>query len=476
MRCVEIPIEEVKFHPTSFCDRDGRVFWWKGELYRGITETYADLCKKLFEDGIAQKLIEKKFLVETELTNLTLNGYELVLKHQRVPFVSYANEWCPEMLRDAGLFVTDMMLELGDDGLLLDVNTWDMLFNQCHPVYVDFCSIIAADSSDENFLKLIRDDFRSYFTYPLQLMARGYGNLARWLLSDYEHYVIQAEFAALMGHRIYNFTKSNGPLSLLATIRRRIRQSFRPLSRQGVGFLESGMSKLVSNDSLKSDDLARQLRQELVSIALPPARVRRTGDDNCYPPLIPSENWTPQHRIVHKVLSDLCPATVLDLGSGQGWYSQLAASLGSNVVAIDVDDRRIAFCYQEARKKNLPILPLVMDIRYPSPGHGTCNQVIAPALQRLPCEMVLALSLVHLLVFDQHLTFEQTCQTFAAFSKKWLLVEFAVREDREVRQRWTNWHSWYTLENFLDVLKKKFRRVNTIPSHPASRVLLLCEK
>jgi hypothetical protein len=154
----------------------------------------------------------------------------------------------------------------------------------------------------------------------------------------------------------------------------------------------------------------------------------------------------------------------------------LAASLGSNVVAIDVDDRRIAFCYQEARKKNLPILPLVMDIRYPSPGHGTCNQVIAPALQRLPCEMVLALSLVHLLVFDQHLTFEQICQTFAAFSKKWLLVEFAAREDQELRQRWTKWHSWYTLENFLDVLEKQFCRVSTIPYDSASRLLLLCEK
>jgi hypothetical protein len=476
MRGVEIPVEEVEFHPTSFCDRDGRVFWWKGELYRGITETYASLCKKLFEDGIAQKLIEKKFLVETELTNLTLNGYELVLKHRRVPFVSYANEWCPEMLRDAGLFITDMMLELGGDGLLLDVDTWDMLFDKCQPVYVDFCSIMASDSYDENLLNLIRDDFRSYFIYPLQLMAQGYGNLARWLLSDYEHKVIHAEFAALMGHPIYNFTENHGPLSSLSIIRRRIRQSVRPLFRKGVGFIESGMSKLISNVSLKSDDLARQLRQELVSIALPSARAKRTGDDNCYPSLTSSDDWTPKHRIVHKVLSDLCPATVLDMGSGQGWYSQLAASLGSNVVAIDVDDRRIAFCYQEARKKNLPILPLVMDIRYPSPGHGTCNQVIAPALQRLPCEIVLALSLVHLLVFDQHLTFEQTCQTFAAFSKKWLLVEFAAGEDREVRQRWTNWYSWYTFENFLDVLKKQFRRVSTIPSHPASRVLLLCEK
>ena len=46
MRHVEIPFEEIHFHPTSFCDTDGRVFWWKGELYRGITENYANFCKK----------------------------------------------------------------------------------------------------------------------------------------------------------------------------------------------------------------------------------------------------------------------------------------------------------------------------------------------------------------------------------------------------------------------------------------------
>jgi SAM-dependent methyltransferase len=233
---------------------------------------------------------------------------------------------------------------------------------------------------------------------------------------------------------------------------------------------------LVSNVNLKREDLVRQLRHELVSIALPPGPAKLIGDENCFPPLTPAENWTPKHRSVHKVLTDLCPATVLDLGSGQGWYSHLAASLGSSVVAVDVDDRRVAYCYQEARKKDLSILPLVMDIRYPSPGHGICNQVIAPALQRLACEMVLALSVVHLLVFDQNLTFEQTCQTFAAFATKWLLVEFAFRKDWEVRQRWSDWYPWYTLENFIDVLKKQFRSVNPIPSHPASRVLLLCEK
>ena len=65
--------------------------------------------------------------------------------------------------------------------------------------------------------------------------------------------------------------------------------------------------------------------------------------------LTPSDKWTTKHRSVHKVLSDLCPATVLDIGTGSGWFSKLAASLGSSVVALDVDVRCISNCYQEAR-------------------------------------------------------------------------------------------------------------------------------
>ena len=458
MRQVEIPLEEVQFHPTSFCDADGRVFWWKGELYRGITENYANFCKKLFEEGVVQRLVDKKFLVDTELTNLTLKGYVLVLKHRRIPFVSYANEWCPEMLRDTGLLITDLMMELAADGLTIDADTWDMLFDQYQPVYVDFCSIMPANSHDEKWLRLFRDDFRSYFIYPLQLMAQGYGNLARWLLADYPHEAIHAEFAAFFGHRIYDFTAKHSFKSSLLIGSRRIIRPVRQVAHRGVKLIRSIRNNSQSNAAFSGYDLAQKLRQELESIMLPSAHTAPAEGEDSDPSLTASDEWTARHRSVHKVLSDLHPATVLDIGTGSGWFSKLAALLGSRVVALDDDVRCISNCYREARGQKLPILPLVMNISCPSPGHGICNQVIAPALQRLPCDMVLALSLVHLLVFEQYLNFEQISQTLAAFSKRWLLVEFPHRDGHEFKGRWSDRYPWYTFENFLDALGKWFRR------------------
>jgi hypothetical protein len=167
---------------------------------------------------------------------------------------------------------------------------------------------------------------------------------------------------------------------------------------------------------------------------------------------------------------------VLDIGSNRGWYSQLAALGGSQVVAFDVEETCITQLYCDAKENNLPILPLVMDLRNPSPAYGLCNQWFAPAIERLKCDMVFALALVHHLVFREHFNFEQIVDALSVFSKRWLLVEFIPSDDRYVREWWSEAFSWYTLDNFIDMLKKRFHNVRILPSYPKPRVLLLCEK
>jgi len=90
--------------------------------------------------------------------------------------------------------------------------------------------------------------------------------------------------------------------------------------------------------------------------------------------------------------------------------------------------------------------------------------------------MVLALGLVHLLVFKYYVPFEQIVETLATFARRWLLVEFISREDGEVRNLWWDWLSWYTLDQFQAVLGRYFNNITILPSHPQRRILLLCEK
>src|SRR5919198_1873929 len=137
-----IPHDEVKFHPHSFADADGRLFWWQGELYRGLGAEWATLFRRLLQQGIIQRLIDKGLLVETEPTALTMDGYEMVVRHRLLPFVSYPEEWCPAMLKDAALALTELLTELAKVGLTLkDSHPWNVLFDQGRPVYVDLTSI-----------------------------------------------------------------------------------------------------------------------------------------------------------------------------------------------------------------------------------------------------------------------------------------------------------------------------------------------
>jgi hypothetical protein len=470
----EIPFEEVTFHPMSF-DSRGRLFQWKGDLYRGIVKEHAPFYKGLLENGVAQKLIDKRLLIETELTDLTLRGYALVLKHRRVPFVSYANEWCAEMLRDAARLNADLTLELVSMGLrLTDAATWNILFDGCRPVMVDFSSIVAADYESDKDWRIYEEDFYSYFINPLRLMTQGYGHLARWLLADCEHDVIQREFAQLLGYRSAAFPHLSK--KLLPMIENRIPEPVRPLARNGFRMMKAGFSRLNSFRHRGECDLVQQLRHELENIPLASDSAAQADGKEDDDRLSPGEQRSEEQLVADRVLSDLSPSTILDIGANQGWYWRRAALLGRQVVVLDAYESGISECYRQARKKNLPILPLVIDIRYPSPGQGTAYRILTPALDRLRCDVVLAFSLVHLLVFDYRLTFELVCETLGTLTKKWLLVEFLAPEHRKVRAKRLDRYPWYSSQGFIDNLQKWFVTVRQIPSATQHQVFLLCQK
>jgi SAM-dependent methyltransferase len=466
----EININEIDYHRTSFCDQAGRVFWWQGELYRGITTAHATFYQRLFANGTIGRLAARQLMVDTELTDLTVADYSLVLKHQRLPFVSYANEWSPTMLRDAALLVTDLMLELAKEGLTLsDASTFDILFEGPRPLYVDVGTIIDADYDGDRTWHYFRQDFHSYFLEPLRLMAQGQGRLARWLLAEYDHDVME-EFIALQETRSASSRFGKMPNRLLAKLRNRIPQGLQRIAPTWGRFLRLGLSRLSSNGDqyLFGLDMVRRMRQEVEAIEITPA-----DSDSSF---VSTAAASAKADVVHSLLSRLRPATVLDIGCGAGRFAAVAAALGSQVVALDADERCVDACRQRALKEHLPILALVMNLRNPSPSQGICNTVLSSAFERLACEFGLALDLVHLLVLQQQLTFAQLADTFASFSKQWLLVEFVHSEDDEIRQAKLSAPEWYTLTNFAAELRRCFQSIEIVPCDLAARTLLLCKK
>ncbi len=471
-REVVIAPDEVTFHPASFADPNGRLFWWRGGLYRGISEEAAPLYWRLFSDGVVRRLVSQGLLIDTEVTPYRIGAFPLVLRHRTVPYVSYAYEWCAQMLRDAAAVVLDLQRELADRGLTLqDAHVWNVVFDGCKPVWVDFGSIVSSPGGRW----VARDEFRQFFLNPLHLMALGHGRIARLLLQDPSRGVGDEDIDAFTG----SWWGETVARRAVDRLRKRAGDvtpgPIRDVGRRTLRALRGGYQRASGRLTSPTSD-AEGLRRSLELIRQPEFDSEWAGYyDDVFPSLFPSPEWTAKHHAINDILSSTRPTSLLDVGCNRGWFAQLGARLGVRVVALDTDEASLTRLYLDCRDKGFPILPLLMDFKNPSPGLGLDNGWLPAATVRLRCDMVLALALVHHLVFAQCLNFEQIVNALKRFSLRWLVVEFITPEDRYVKEWWTPRFSWYTLDNFLAALNQQFRVLKVQPSHPSGRLLVFCE-
>jgi SAM-dependent methyltransferase len=451
---MKLDSREIVFHPLSVgTDGYSRVFWWEGELYRAIKSEQVPFYIHLLSDGIRDALSRRNLIIETEATELKLDGYALVLKHRTVPFVSYCYEWCGEMLKAAALSVLELQKELLNHGLaLVDLHPWNVLFAGTTPLWVDLGSILPARSSDP---ERAYEEFSSYYTRPLRIMAAGHEHVAHCLFRDPYHGVAQYEAEAFTGSdlaKIIRTTKKGAK----SAARRVIPSTIRPYVRRAAQCLLH-----PARDPISSIEIAvRKVETDIEKINLVQRLTKWSGyyDIKGFLDFASTTDWTEKHHSIRKILSAKWPKSVLDIGSNSGWYSQLAARNGAQVVGLDVDEPAVTKLFLDAARDKLCILPLVSHFHSLNPAMA--GPGVAPA-ERLRCDMVLALALVHNLVISLDLPFETIIRDIAALTGKWLVIEYVGPEDiymrEEIRDHW--YYSCYTFANFLAVLRKEFRKI-----------------
>lgn len=456
----------LDFHPLSWTDPIGRLFRRDGKLYRGIRPARAALYRDLLARGIIQDLVDKRLLIDTRAVDWSTPEFPLVLEHRALPVVSYPSEWSAAQLKDTALLILDLEAALRPHDLTLhDANPWNVLFDATQPLFVDFCCIAPLDDART---WPGRRELLEFYLNPLLLMEQGLPRVARRMLFDPWVGVTDGDLVRLGLQRpiwkaaVKNLIKQVAPAALHPAIK-------------------SAARTVAPGDPFK--DIA-VLRDRIGGLQAVQARTDWSdyyGDS--FPDFAPSANWTAKHRAIHKILTEIKPGTVLDLGANRGWYAQLAARNGARVVATDNDEPALNRLYAEAKTAGLPILPVFMDVRFPEPAQGPNYLFFAPATERFRSDMVLALALVHHLVFTWNLGFDHIAEGLGAFARQWLVVEFVGRNDGVVK-RWpqTN-YSWYRLNNFKAALGRRFEIVDQLPSDAggiddeiSDRTILLCRR
>lgn len=148
--------------------------------------------------------------------------------------------------------------------------------------------------------------------------------------------------------------------------------------------------------------------------------------------------------------------TVVDIGANAGRYSVMAARAGASVVALEQDEMALAQLYRLARRDDLDILPLRVDLCDPGGGSGWCGTQRAALFDRVEADGALCLALMHHLVFSRQITFAQIAQMLAKLVRRQALVEWVGLDDpmsQRLRATSPRDFSFYTLENFVAALE-----------------------
>lgn len=443
---LKLKSDDVSFASKRSVDPNGKLFSWNGDLYRAISPALGPTYRNLLQGNNIQRLFDIG-LIETEIAPIDIEGFDLVIKHRKIPFISYATEWCGSMLKDAALLTLDVNLALADLGLeLQDAHPWNILFDGSKPKFIDFGSIVPMRNADT---WRPAQEFVGMFFNPLLLMSAGCAGQARSLLIDPK---------TLRGKRVYH-------REVLYNLLRN-----RKLSHFFSALWQPKMSTSISRK-----DGIKYLREGIQATSIPLEKTKWSDYSLEEVDLSSRSEWIEKRKTVYNVISRYKPTTLLDIGSNTGWFSKLAAILGSSVIATDNDETCINRLYLNEQARKQQILPLTLDFRNPTPAYGIDLRCLE-ATERLRCEMVLGLAIVHHLVFKQKLKFDAIISSLATFTDKWLLVEFIPREDKYVSEWYDDSFSWYTEDNFKKELQKHFSKIEQLPSNPEPRSMFLCER
>jgi SAM-dependent methyltransferase len=482
-------------------DTAGEPFVSGGRLLRGIYRGQADLVRRVLRVCEQHDLFSHGIVATRELDSNPHPelDYEMVLEHERVPFVSYPHEWSSSMFKEAALLHVALYERLEEHGLTLkDWHPLNILFSGTKPVFVDFTSIIPIDhltaqphlksgrpprwfsegwdATSKAVYEMYRLMYEPYFGLPLAMMDQGHHARAR--------------------KRIYETTLNTGD----DVITRREVFEHAPFDRIRYELEERMLRIALSEQGPRKPRFFKRVRH---TIAGRKASLKGSAYSSYYEDkneafaAEPSAEWTNKQHGVHRALTTIRPASVLDLGSNTGWFSMLAAKLGSKVVAVDLDEASIDRLFADARREQADILPLVANLVRPLPEMrakvfagepslsliGDGAPVVSAPDARLRCEMVMALAIVHHLALGQSHPFDEIANILGRLATKYLCVEFVDLNDPMITSdpgffpaysASRESFSWYSKENFVTALGFQFDRIEEIPSHPETRTLLLC--
>ena len=355
-------------------------------MFRALSATGLSDWQALSGSPLWRELQDERLVVATSPAELDgvpdLRAGETagVLRHERVPFVSYPYEWPFSMLRDAALLQLGLNVRaLRADLALKDATPYNVQWRGARPVFIDVGSFerLRAGEPWAGYRQ-----FCMQYLYPLMLQAYKDLPFHAWLRGSLDGIAPADARALLAGERFRKGVLSN--VLVHARMESRYadvagREVKREMKRAGFG------KELLAANFGKLEKVVRGLEWKAGETAW-----TGYGEDNTYD----EASAAAKAEFVREAAARRRVRLAWDVGCNDGRYSLVTGA--DLVVAFDADHATVDALYRRLREEGREdILPLVMSVTDPSPDLGWRGRERASLERRGTPELVLCLALVH---------------------------------------------------------------------------------
>jgi len=420
-----IPKSEISNEQLSRMDDVGTVFYWKNRVFRGITTKGENIIKEMFNSGMIDELTKKNFIPRTWISEYSLDGFQMVIEHEKIPFVTFPYQWSFSMFKDAALSVFKLNKLINKYGFQTkDCHGYNILFKGSKPIFVDIGSFIKVD---KNIKRLISyDEFTSFYYYPLKIWGKNNSPLANLIISSNISSPFRLNFDNYLMYKINFFTLNKKILKLIKKIfifltliksADNERISKKLPKKIGKLFIYLDNKKLIPF-RFTIDKIIKKTEK-----IMPPRNIE-TRWGNYHNKLFDKKNNPISNHRFNRVISiikNLNVKSVVELGGNQGALSNLIERKTSinRIICTDYDHNAVETMYNRFKKTGSSITPAMLNFVNPY-----YNLLETPPVIRFKSDVVIALAITHHLLLTQNIKIDFLIKTLSGYTNKYILVEF----------------------------------------------------
>lgn len=410
---------------ASFRDRRARVFEHHGRILRALNSEAAEEFRWLEQSGLLSRLIDDRWIVKTSVADdaqsLRTAPNDLIVEHERIPFISYPYEWPFSALKKAALHHLRLHREvLNVSVTLIDASAYNIQFRGREPVFIDVPSLQRYRDGE---YWLAHQQFLNQFLNPLlydamcgtdfQYLYRGMMEgiptpvLSR-LLHPWHKLRPGILMQVVLPAALQTLAGSKARASASNPIKRR------PLAKSAYSAMIDGLARLINS--------------------LEPRRPFGVWTDYANDNSYSGVEFEAKRKFVSEYASTTRPRLMLDLGCNTGIFSEVALKAGAEyVVGTEQEPATANLAFERAERTGVPFLPLVVDAANPSPDQGWRGKERRSFASRATFDGMIALAVEHHLAIGRNIPLDLLIDFMVGIAPHGV-IEFVPKTDPQVQR------------------------------------------